>query len=54
MGLLEIVFGIAFGMLFFHERPGLLVFAGAACIILAAAVPYVKDYNAKKGILEEA
>ena len=48
LGLLEVVFGILFGVLFFHERPGLIVLLGAIIIIGAAAVPYVKDYNAQR------
>jgi len=52
LGLLEIVFGVLFGVLFFRERPGLLVLAGVGMIILAAAIPYIKDYNAKRGTLE--
>lgn len=49
LGLLEIVFGVAFGILLFHERPGILVLFGAIVIILAAAIPYIKDYRTKQG-----
>lgn len=52
LGLLEIVFGILLGAIFFGERPGLVVLLGAAVIVAAAAVPYVKDYNAQRGTLE--
>jgi S-adenosylmethionine uptake transporter len=52
LGLLEIVFGVLFGVLFFHERPDTLVILGVAIIIAAAAIPYVKDYNAKRGTLD--
>ncbi len=52
LGLLEIVFGILFGVIFFGERPGIVILVGAAVIVAASAVPYVKDYNAKKGTLE--
>jgi len=52
LGLLEIVFGILFGAVFFGERPGLAVLFGAAVIVAAAAVPYVRDYNAQKGTLQ--
>jgi drug/metabolite transporter (DMT)-like permease len=52
LGLLEIVFGLIFGIVFFNEHPGGLVFVGAAVIIAAAAIPYLKDYNAQKGTLE--
>jgi drug/metabolite transporter (DMT)-like permease len=51
LGLLEVVFGILFGVLFFHERPGLIVLLGAVIIIGAAAVPYAKDYNSQRGTL---
>ncbi len=53
LGLLEVVFGVVFGVVFFAERPGPVVLAGVAAIILAAAIPYLKDYNEKKGTLEE-
>jgi drug/metabolite transporter (DMT)-like permease len=52
LGLLEIVFGVMFGALFFAERPGALVLLGVAAIIVAAAIPYVRDYNAKRGTLD--
>lgn len=48
LGLLEIVFGVMFGALLFRERPGVLVLAGVAVIILAAAIPYVKSYRTKR------
>jgi drug/metabolite transporter (DMT)-like permease len=41
LGLMEIVFGVLFGVVFFHERPGAGVITGAAVIIAAAAVPSV-------------
>jgi drug/metabolite transporter (DMT)-like permease len=52
LGLLEIVFGVIFGIVLFHERPGALVLIGVGVIILAAAIPYVKDYDAKRGTLD--
>lgn len=52
LGLLEIVFGVLFGVIFFTERPSAIVLLGMAVIIGAAAIPYYKDYNAKKGTLE--
>jgi drug/metabolite transporter (DMT)-like permease len=52
LGLLEVVFAVIFGAIFFAERPGAIVLLGMATIIAAAAVPYIKDYNAKKGTLE--
>lgn len=51
LGLLEIVFGLLFGILFFHEKPELIAIFGVVTIIVAAAIPYVKDYNAKRGTI---
>lgn len=51
LGLLEIVFGVGFGIIFFHERPGVAALVGAAIIIAASAIPYVKDFNLKRGTL---
>lgn len=53
LGLLEIVFGLLFGILLFSERPGVLALVGVLAITAAAAIPYLKDYNAKRGTLEE-
>jgi S-adenosylmethionine uptake transporter len=53
LGLLEIIFGVLFGVIFFNEQPGLLVLIGMASILAAAAIPYLQEYNAKKGTLEE-
>jgi len=52
LGLLEIVFGVLFGIILFHERPGWIVLFGSIVVIVAAAIPYIKDYNAKRGTLE--
>lgn len=52
LGLMEIVFGVIFGVIFFHERPGLVVSSGVIVIIAASAIPYLRDYNAKRGTLE--
>jgi S-adenosylmethionine uptake transporter len=52
LGLLEIVFGVIFGVFFFNERPGLVVLLGVAVIIVAAAIPYLKDYNAERGTID--
>ena len=51
LGLLEIVFGLGFGIIFFHERPGTAALVGAVVIIAASAIPYVKDFNLKRGTL---
>lgn len=48
LGLLEIVFGVLFGVIFFHERPSVVVLAGVAVIILAASIPYLKYFNTKR------
>jgi drug/metabolite transporter (DMT)-like permease len=53
LGLLEIVFGAVFGILFFHERLSFVVLIGMATIMLAASIPYLKDYNAARGTLDE-
>ncbi|MEK7152814.1 MAG: DMT family transporter, partial [Patescibacteria group bacterium] len=52
LGLLEVVFGVVFGVIFFHERPGLVVLVGITSIIAAAAIPYLQHYNAKSGTLD--
>lgn len=51
LGLLEIVFGILFGVIFFHEKPTLLALVGVAAIIAASAIPYIKDFNVRRGTL---
>lgn len=51
LGLLEIVFGVLFGVVFFDEKLGLIVSVGMILIITAAAIPYIKDYNDKRGTL---
>lgn len=52
LGLLEIVFGFGFGIVLFHEHPSVLALLGGGVIIVAAAVPYFKDFNLKRGTLE--
>jgi len=52
LGLLEVVFGIIFGIIIFHENPGIITLLGAACIMAAAAIPYIQHYNATRGRLE--
>ena len=41
LGLLEIVFGIIFGLAFFNEKLTRTIVAGAILILLAAAYPYL-------------
>lgn len=43
LGLLEIVFGVVFGVLIFHERPSIIALMGMVLIIFAAAIPYLKN-----------
>jgi len=52
LGLLEIVFGVLFGVVLFGERIGIFVWLGVMVIIAAAAIPYVRDFNVIKGSLE--
>ncbi len=52
LGLLEIVFGVLFGVLFFSERPSIIALLGMGVIIIAAAIPYIKDYNSQRGSLD--
>lgn len=49
LGLMEIVFGVIFGVIFFQERPTLVVLVGMGIIIGAVAIPYFKDFNVKRG-----
>lgn len=48
IGLLEVVFGVGFGILIFGESLTLKVIAGGMLIIAAAALPHVQDLLAKK------
>jgi drug/metabolite transporter (DMT)-like permease len=52
LGLLEVVFGIVYGAMFFREQPGVLSLFGMAAIMLAAAIPYVQHYNSRKGTID--
>lgn len=54
LGLLEIAFGVAFGAILFGEHFGAVVLLGVATIIVAAAIPYIKDYNSNRGTLTES
>jgi len=47
LGLLEIVFAVLFGILFFHERPGIIALIGMAVIVVAASLPYVRPKASK-------
>jgi drug/metabolite transporter (DMT)-like permease len=44
LGLLEIVFGIIFGVVLFGERPETIALLGVFVIIVAAAIPCIKEY----------
>ena len=48
LGLLEIVFSVLFGILFFHERLTLPIFTGILFILFAAAIPYLPGSLLKK------
>lgn len=48
LGLLEIVFGVLFGVAFFHERLSAIVITGIAIIITAAAIPYLNSYRSSQ------
>ncbi len=49
IGLMEIVFGILFGILFFHEHLTLSILFGASIILVAAALPALDEfYKSKK------
>ncbi len=48
LGLLEIVFAVIFGVIFFSERPGPEVLAGVTIILVAASIPYFQHYNSQK------
>lgn len=48
LGLLEIVFGILIGVIFFNEHLSAPTLAGMALIIVAAAVPYFQHYRNNK------
>lgn len=52
LGLLEIVFAVFFGVVFFNEYIGSEAIIGILVIIAAAAIPYFKDYNAQRGTLD--
>lgn len=43
LGLMEVVFGLLFGIVFFNERPAPAVYVGAICILAAAALPYISE-----------
>lgn len=52
LGLLEIVFAVAIGVIFFNERPSIVALGGIIIILIAAAIPYLRDYNAKRGTID--
>ena len=53
LGLLEVVFGVLFGFVFFGERPSPIIFIGIASILAAAAIPYLKYFNAQTNRLDD-
>jgi drug/metabolite transporter (DMT)-like permease len=51
LGLLEIVFGLVYGVLLFNEQLNLVILLGVVLIMAAAAIPYIKDYDRTRGKL---
>ena len=47
IGLSEVVFGVLFGVVLFAEKLALTTIVGMACIISAAALPYIIEYRSK-------
>ncbi len=52
LGLLEIVFGVIFGIVFFHEHLSFIVVIGMLFIMTASAIPYIQHYRIKE-VLEQ-
>lgn len=52
LGLLEIVFSVLFGIFLFNEALNMATLLGVVTIIIAAAIPYIKDYNSQSGTLQ--
>lgn len=52
IGLLEIVFGLLFGVVLFSEKISFLEILGAAIIVVSALVSYKKDIKKIKGSYE--
>lgn len=50
IGLAEILFGVFFGWLFFHEVLSGTTFVGGVLIIIAAAYPSVRDRLSKHSV----
>lgn len=44
LGLLEVVFGVFFGVVFYDEHLKFIVLVGMSLILLAAAIPYLEHY----------
>ncbi len=44
LGLLEIIFGVFFGVVFYDERLKFIVLVGMSLILMAAAIPYLEHY----------
>ncbi len=51
LGLMEIIFGVVFGLLFFNESLTLTMLMGTVIIMAAASIPLVKDYKVSSGTL---
>lgn len=50
LGLLEIVFGIAFGIILFNEELTAQITIGAILILIAAASPHIRDIYTKRKV----
>lgn len=48
LGLLEIVFAVIFGILFFDEQLKLVAAVGIGLILISAAIPYLQHYSNQK------
>ncbi|MBP9836815.1 MAG: DMT family transporter [Candidatus Pacebacteria bacterium] len=53
LGLLEVVFAIIFGILFFHQTLTSLIIVGGALIIVSAALPHIAQFDIFKKIIRK-
>lgn len=51
LGLLEIVFSVAFGLILFHQELTLQVIIGGVLILIAAALPHLQELISKTRVL---
>lgn len=50
LGLLEIVFAVVFGIVFFRERPTAIALLGMLVVIISAAIPYIQEFKSQNKI----